>query len=509
MRPTEDQLAKLTDLAIRGLAGLLGFSGAIKGFVKAELPAAFLAALDKKCGGEIPPHVWRIGRARTTADSLESLKQRVAAAEREMDDVLTGRKRQSTVAAAREAEDTAVGRKWSTKAGPSRGLTNPLDPLDAEPPPQRRSERLARRERTMDLDDSDSANESSDGDGDHPSHVDDAPSGAAKTATFDCFTSLSADLSAVQKILDQVHRIATSKSRSKELAIVGLQDEIADASATLRRLRTGLEVGKVTQAVKDMKNTIQQTKKDQKKAPSYAEAARRGLHSAAPQVRRTPVWSTSRTFFLRPENEAVHKQEIPAWRFGAKLREKFGSVPTGGDPPLLRLHRTARGEWQMLVAAWARDQLVSADQNRVDFQEYGFWILERREVMSGPSAVVSQVPLELSDEEIKQGLLEGSKSLLEPQVSELMKAVRVQRLKRREISTGDSRQSSWVPGKSVRVIFPADELRQKFLGLGGIYLFWQYVPIREYVPPTYYCSICKKRGGHSTQYHRGPAPQGP
>jgi len=129
------------------------------------------------------------------------------------------------------------------------------------------------------------------------------------------------------------------------------------------------------------------------------------------------VWSTSRTFFLRPENEAVRKQEIPAWRFGVKLREKFGSIPIGGDPPLLRLHRTARGEWQMLVAAWARDQLVSADQNRVDFQEYGFWILERREVMSGPSAVVSQVPMELSDQEIKQGLLEGSKSLLEPQVS--------------------------------------------------------------------------------------------
>ena len=50
MRPTEDQLAKLSDWAIRRLAGLLGFSGAIKGYVKAELPTAFLAALDKKCG---------------------------------------------------------------------------------------------------------------------------------------------------------------------------------------------------------------------------------------------------------------------------------------------------------------------------------------------------------------------------------------------------------------------------------------------------------------------------
>ena len=264
MRPTEEQLAKLTDFQIRGLAGLLGFSGALKGVVKAELPAAFLAALDKKVGGDIPLHIWRIGRARTTSDSLETLKQRVAAA-------------------ARETEDAAAGRPRSTNAGPSRGSINPLDPLDADPLPRRRSARLARRERRMDIDDSDSANESADGDGDQPPPVDDAPPAAAKTATFDCFKSLSEDLSAVQKLLEQVHRIATSKSRSKELALVGLQDELADASATLRRLRTGLEVGKVTQAVKDMKNTVQQTKKEQKKVPSYAEAARRGLNFAAPQ----------------------------------------------------------------------------------------------------------------------------------------------------------------------------------------------------------------------------------
>ena len=402
-----------------------------------------------------------------------------------------------------------MGRQRLTKAGPSRGTITPQDVTDEALPQRRRSARLARKAQAMEVDASDSANESADGEADHPPPMDDEPLGAAKTPTLDCFMSLSADLQAVQQILDQVHRIASSKSRSKELALVGLQNELADASATLRRLRTGLEVGKVSQAVKEMKNTVQQTKKEQKKVPSYAEAARRGQQVTAPAARRTPVWSTSRTFFLKPEDDTVRKQEIPAWRFGAKLRQKFGAIPEGGDPPLLRLHRTARGEWQMLVAPWARDKLVSAEQNRVDFQEFGFWILERREVMSGPSAVVSQVPLELSDEEIKQGLLEGSKSLLEPQVSELMKAVRVQRLKRREISTEDPRQSKWVPGKSVRVIFPADELRQKFLGLGGIYLFWQYVPIRDYVPPTYYCSICKKRGGHSTQYHRGPAPRGP
>ena len=87
-----------------------------------------------------------------------------------------------------------------------------------------------------------------------------------------------------------------------------------------------------------------------------------------------------------------------------------------------------------------------------------------------------------------------------------MKAVRVQRLKRREISNDESKQSRWVPGKSVRVIFPADELRQKFLGLGGIYLFWQYVPIREYVPPTYYCSNMQKEGW---SFHPIPSRTGP
>ena len=162
----------------------------------------------------------------------------------------------------------------------------------------------------------------------------------------------------------------------------------------------------------------------------------------------------------------------------------------------------------MLVAAWVRDKIVAANLNRVDLAEHGWWIFERREVFSGPSAVISRVPLELSDQEIKRGLIDGSRSLLDPQYLQLLDAVRVQRLKRREVSATDPKTSTWVPGKSVRLIFPAEELRQKFLSSGGIYLYWQYVPIREYVPPTYYCSICKKRGGHSTHFHRGPANPG-
>ena len=63
---------------------------------------------------------------------------------------------------------------------------------------------------------------------------------------------------------------------------------------------------------------------------------------------------------------------------------------------------TSNGAGQMADAScpWAQDQLIAANQNRVDFQEFGWWVLERREVFSGPSAVISRVPLELSDKEI-------------------------------------------------------------------------------------------------------------
>ena len=111
--------------------------------------------------------------------------------------------------------------------------------------------------------------------------------------------------------------------------------------------------------------------------------------------------------------------------FAGKMRQKFGASPEGGDPPLLRLHRTARGEWQMLFAAWVRDQIVAANQNEMDLNEHGSWILKRWEVFSGLSAVISRVPLELSDQEIKQGLINGSKSFFEPSYMQLLDALRV------------------------------------------------------------------------------------
>ena len=90
MRPKASTLAKLTDYQMHGLTGLLCFTGALKGYVKAKLLAVFLAALDEHCEGEIPEHVWRIGRTRTDKDSLVSLGQRVVVATHELSEDASG-----------------------------------------------------------------------------------------------------------------------------------------------------------------------------------------------------------------------------------------------------------------------------------------------------------------------------------------------------------------------------------------------------------------------------------
>ena len=78
MRPPKAAHIKLTDFQIHGLAGLLSFSKDLKYLTKAELPDAFLVALDAHCEGEMPDHVWKIGRTRTVNDSMAELRTRVA-----------------------------------------------------------------------------------------------------------------------------------------------------------------------------------------------------------------------------------------------------------------------------------------------------------------------------------------------------------------------------------------------------------------------------------------------
>ena len=104
-------------------------------------------------------------------------------------------------------------------------------------------------------------------------------------------------------VLNQVHRLASSSRHSKELALASMQDELQKACAMIEKLRIGLEVGKVSSLVKDLRKETQQMEKETKKPLSYAEAARRGTISHPPTTAKgTTAWSLRRTFFLRPQD---------------------------------------------------------------------------------------------------------------------------------------------------------------------------------------------------------------
>ena len=93
----------------------------------------------------------------------------------------------------------------------------------------------------------------------------------------------------------------------------------------LMRLHTGMEVGRVSHSVQELKVEKNKLKKEIKNPPSYAEAARRGQQVSTPIVARGAVpWSLTRTFFLRPDDDSLRTKDIPAWVFGKKLRAMLG-----------------------------------------------------------------------------------------------------------------------------------------------------------------------------------------
>ena len=108
---------------------------------KSELHQAFLEALDKHHDGEMLDYVWRIGKERTTENSMPELRGRVGAAQEE------------------EAAKATAGLKRSAEGGPSAGPKGPQEPQSGLSKPPRRSLRLAGKLATMELDDSDAEEE--------------------------------------------------------------------------------------------------------------------------------------------------------------------------------------------------------------------------------------------------------------------------------------------------------------------------------------------------------------
>ena len=105
-------------------------------------------------------------------------------------------------------------------------------------------------------------------------------------------------------------------------------------------------------------------------------------------------------------------QKISAFAFGHKL-ERFlhPLLGAGGseDTAVQRLVRTPTGDWKLMVALAVREYVMASPNVRV---KDTLWKIEKLRAAPLPSMVVTGVPLELSDIEVKEGLVAGVQRVL-------------------------------------------------------------------------------------------------
>ena len=245
----------------------------------------------------------------------------------------------------------------------------------------------------------------------------------------------------------------------------------------------------------------------------------RDVAASAPPVRRAPLeWDAARTVILRPTDEIWTRRSFQTYAFGEAFR---GLFPMGGDADAqFRIERVARlstGAVKALVSPAAFEQLRSASGAPFSIAPFGEWTVSGGAPSPGRSAVVAGVPEHLTDEQVAGELVEGTAGDLPEAIRARLSTLRVQRLTKRVRDEGRRPDGNPAPpgAREVRArgapefapsrccrIFGDNELIEFLLARGYLNLRWALLPVRQYNPPTFYCAKCKRRGSHSTRFHR-------
>ena len=148
---------------------------------------------------------------------------------------------------------------------------------------------------------------------------------------------------------------------------------------------------------------------------------------------------------------------------------------------------------------------------------FGEWTVSGSAPSPGRSVVVAGVLEHLTDEQVAVELVEGMAGDLPKATRAWLSTLWVQHLTKwvrdegrrpdgnlappgaREVRT--RRAPEFTPSRCCH-IFGDNELIEFLLTRGYLNLRWAVLPIRQYNPPTFYCAKCKRRGLHSTRFHR-------
>ena len=216
-------------------------------------------------------------------------------------------------------------------------------------------------------------------------------------------------------------------------------------------------------------------------------------------------WDTQCTVFLTPIDTLKTKQGISEYRFGAELRDSLRALLDPQAPvetvSVDRVRRTATGLFKVQLPAHAVQAALHAGSLGVG--QFGEWRVEGMRASAAPSLVIMGVDCELSDEQVANSLMLGSRHLLQEADRGRLGELRARRMFRSlgHGSEGDGQMHTSCPTRNVRVYCPPD-LLDKFETMGFMRLDWTEVRCRPYIPRQFYCKTCGKMGSHGTTFHR-------
>ena len=223
-------------------------------------------------------------------------------------------------------------------------------------------------------------------------------------------------------------------------------------------------------------------------------------------------WEPSRTVFLSPTDNLVIKRHVDCGLFGAALGKTLQAKECG------TLVRTGAGLFKVELEQSAVDRILALETIQVP--GFGTWRASRMHASSMPSVVVTGVDPAMSDEAVAIGLITGTRGMLTADERRHLGSLRVKRLflgahgrdaknakTNKEATSPGGESSSPIPTRSVRV-YADPMVLAKFEAMGEVKLDWALLPCRPYVPRQFYCQICGRLGGHTTDRHRGSVREG-
>ena len=141
----------------------------------------------------------------------------------------------------------------------------------------------------------------------------------------------------------------------------------------------------------------------------------------------------------------------------------------------------------------------------ITMKQFGLWKVEKMRDSSAPSLVLMGVERSLSDEQVAQDVIWGTRGSLPNALKGKLGQVRAKWLfsafKGAAPLVGASTHVEAQPTRNVR-LYCCHEVLDCVLKGGFVKVNWDLVRMRPYEPPHFVCKKCGHMGGHSTEFHQ-------